>query len=220
MPSKPTVRASQSLNFLVFTRYFGTATTDNAASCSVCLSKNKVNSVMVPDRSDCPGNLHQEYTGILAGISDMDCFDKDPVYQFSNGVNGANLIQPVFHSASYSPKFRGVTYGKKRIYSPCAICTISLKQPKAVFTRFGRTSCPSDILTLYTGFVAATSHKAVCVPKRVIQKTDFRDISPLLHLVWYAGQYVTRNKGIPYKEIVDLDSKQVTVLFFQDITPA
>ena len=218
---------------LVFARYgeryryipnSNSVSTENAIPCSVCLSENKVNSVMMPDRSDCPGDLHQEYTGVLAGTTSINCFDKDPVYQLKTVATSNSFVAVIHtdyhHPFSYSAKF-GTEFSNMRIISPCVLCTSSPKQPKAVFTRFGRTSCPSGIPTLYTGYVGGRNYEHLCFPKRDFQKADFSHVSKGAHSrsTMLAGSlYFGSRRKISLKALNEMDRKKVTVMLLKDLT--
>ncbi|XP_065843134.1 uncharacterized protein [Oscarella lobularis] len=208
--SKPIKPGPYHTIVLVFARY---RDGNKAIPCSVCLSENKVSSVMIPERSECPGDLHQEYRGVLAGDADMNCFDKDPLYHLktvtlsstSVAVISTDYLQP----SSFSAKFRTSSQTSALINSPCVLCTFSQKQSKAVFTRFGRTSCPSGIPTLYTGFVAGRNYKLFCFPKRDFQKSDFSHVSKGALATLSATLYYAQSHVISLKALTKVLRKKV-----------
>ena len=134
--------------------------------CSVCLAY-RANTIMIPGRLDCPVDWSMQYSGYLTGSYyshkskiNWECLDENSESGGSSGSVGGYLYQTEIECGSIKCRNQEDRYVQNREVT-CAVCSSPANRPGVVFTRWGRSTCPTASKLVYSGFAAGShnSHK-------------------------------------------------------------
>lgn len=128
--------------------------------CSVCLT-DSASTIMVPGRLDCPSDWSLQYPGYLAASYyshkskiNWECVDESSESGGSSSSN-AYLYQTEIECGSIKCRNQEDRYVQNREVT-CAVCSPPASRRGIVFTRWGRSVCPSGSRLVYSGFAAGS----------------------------------------------------------------
>ena len=134
---------------------------DYKASCSICETNSSV-TITVYGTPECPSGWITEYKGYLMSNyyhssssydrTEFVCVDQHPDTTLGKGSSGEARLYPTEYECGSLP----CNVYKENREATCAVCSAPLSNTTgSVYTRWGRTTCPTGTELLYTGYAGS-----------------------------------------------------------------
>lgn len=124
--------------------------------CAVCFTPLVYSTIEVAGRSDCPRDWKLEYSGYLFAAhyshykSNWVCVDREPERLSYHSGSGGWWYPTEIECGSISCDVVEGRYGQNKEVT-CAVCSTDTERYGVVYTRWGRSDCPSGSRVAYTG---------------------------------------------------------------------